>query len=152
VFIAGFQATSGDDIDRAAKQHRELVLEMEQIEQGATSLEVDHKVNVAVFGVVAASDRPEHRYRSTAMAADSSGDLVSVLIHEQPTLSHETKANRQTPPAKVPGCLTLTRRFPHDVYLTATPNCSQPRNGSAAGSTSSVPTSGTYADERPARP
>ena len=80
VVVAVEERSGGHHVDGAAKQFTQCVFEPDDVEQRASGLELDEKVDVAVRGVLAACDRAEHRNRTRLVACRERDDLISVLL------------------------------------------------------------------------
>lgn len=59
-FIAGFNPSAGDHVDLGVEKLLEIPLKAGQSEQPDIGVEIDQQVDVAVLGVLAPSNDPEH--------------------------------------------------------------------------------------------
>jgi hypothetical protein len=88
VLVPRFEAADRYDVDRYPEELGEFVLEVQEIEQGATRLEVDQEVDVAPGAVLIPRRRPEDGDRPAAVTPGQSGDLGPVLVDERSARSH----------------------------------------------------------------
>ena len=77
------QPSGRHDVDVTTEQLAELVFEMKQIEQRATSFELHEKIDITGWAVLASSDGPEHRDGHGLVLLRDGKDLVALSLDER---------------------------------------------------------------------
>ena len=108
VLIAWLERTGRHHVDRATEQSAQLILQMEEIEQGAVGLEVDEEIYITACGLVSTSNGAEQRHRTASMTPDDVEDLLTPLIQSAAQRSH-TPSVRRAPCGRLPA---IARRDP----------------------------------------
>ena len=88
VRVARLQSANRNDIDGKTKQRRELVLEMEQVEQRTADFEVNEEVNVARGRVFTSGDRAKECRGPAPVLSHERVDLVSSCFDDRPPVTH----------------------------------------------------------------
>jgi hypothetical protein len=86
--VAVLESAERDDVNGAAEECLEIILEMEKVEKGTALFEVDEEVDVTRRGLIAASHRTEDRCRSTLVLSDEGVNFFPPRFDDRAALTH----------------------------------------------------------------
>ena len=86
--VAILQSANRHDVNPSTQERLERFLEIHQVEQRTSGVELDQEIEVAVSVVIAAGDRPEQRNTSSVVAPNEFVDLVAPRFHDRPASTH----------------------------------------------------------------
>jgi len=95
VFVSRLETADGHDVNITPEKCTKRLFEVQEVEQGATSVELDEEVNVAGGSVLSSGHGAEQCCGSTAMLVNEGVDIVQVGVDEIAPRAHILRVSLQ---------------------------------------------------------